>query len=305
MGRLGCAVVVALGAAGCGDDSGPQDVVLTQAQAQAAGQDIAAQVTALSADFTLTGVGEFPAKAVGRVPLDPQVRRLLVAGLRTGLTAECAALSDTTDSDADGVPNDLTISFSSPACTTMTDSATVILSGSVRVSDPGQDPGFDIAYSNVRLRVVAATSTDFAEARLNGTQGIGATTTSATLNENLTLAIVLRHGAQTANITMQDSWNATFQAAQGQTYDVNAPLPDGTLSLTGNTNWAFNARNFAFGLSTTSPLVYDAQCGLEPPFTAGELRALVVGNRGGAFVRVVFPGCGVQPIVTLVGQPAS
>jgi hypothetical protein len=42
-----------------------------------------------------------------------------------------------------------------------------------------------------------------------------------------------------------------------------------------------------------------------PTFTAGELHALDSGNTGGAFIRLLFTGCGVEPIVTLVDQPAN
>lgn len=305
---MGCVVVVGL-AAGCGDDAGPQDVVITNAQAQAAGSEVAGHAASLVSDFTLNGVSQFPAaKVAARAPLDPHLRRLLLAGLRSHGTlagAECAALSDTTDSDGDGVPNDLTISFASPACTTMTDSGTVVLSGSVHVSDPGANPGFDIIYSNIRLRFDDPATGDYVDARLNGTQGVGATTTSANLGENLSLSLGLRSSGQFANLSLQNNWTARFDAAQGLVYDPAQPLPDGAITLSGSSAWSVNTQSVAFGMSTSAPLVYDSACTLEPPFASGQLRALVVGNRGGAFVRVQFVGCGQQPVITLVGQPAS
>jgi len=290
--------------AGCGDDGGPSDVVLTPGQAQLVGGGVADQATNLVEAFTLDGLGESPIeKAVARAPVEPRLRRLLFVTLAAG--EDCAVFSDTTDSDADGVPDDLVVTFSSPACTTFGDSGTAIASGSFRVTDPGLDPGFTIAYSNVRLRFESATSDDYLDFRLNGTQGVATTTTSADLHEFLDLTVAARAGTQVANVTLQDNWTASFTADTGGTYDVRAPLPDGSISITGSSAWSGSGINASLGVATLEPLTYQATCTNEPVFESGQLRALIIGNRGGAFVRVQFIGCGQEPIVTLVGQPSS
>jgi hypothetical protein len=301
---MSSAAVVGI-AAGCGDDAAaPGNVVLDDTQAQAAGNAVADQASNLVGAFTLDGLAQGPlSKAVAQAPVEPRLRRLMLAALLAG--EECAAFSDTTDTDADGVPDDLIVTFASPACTTMADSGTAILSGSFRVTDRGTNPGFDVAYSNVRLRFDSATNDDYIDVRLNGTQGVSSATSSATLGENLSLAAGLRIGGEVASVTVQDNWSATFTAAQGALYDVRAPLPDGTLTVNGSTGWTNGTIGATLALSTVAPLVYDDACTSDPVFDSGELRALVVGNRGGAFVGVQFVGCGQDPIVVLVGRPGS
>jgi len=220
------------------------------------------------------------------------------------LADSCVSLSDTTDSDVDGVPDDLVVRFDGTGCTESNERGTVQLSGSLRITDPGVDPGFSVAYSNVRLHATETTG-DFLDLLLNGTQTVTGSATSATLTENVSLGVTGREGLRTASAHLSKNWTASFDVAEGQSFVVNEPLPDGALTLNGGTTWQSGHENFAFTVTTHAPLQHQAACATPPTFTAGELHALVSGNAGGAFIRLLFTGCGVEPIVTLVGQPTN
>ena len=105
--------------------------------------------------------------------------------------------------------------------------------------------------------------------------------------------------------SIAQNWNANFTCDTGSMFDLDGVLPDGSLSISGSSNWTGNGQAFAFTVQTTSPLVHDADCTLDPDIVAGQLRALAVGQQGGAFIQVQFRGCGLEPIVTLIGQPSS
>lgn len=303
---LACAAAVLL-AGGCGDSSGPSDVVITERQAEDAGSMIASQVADLVNDFTVPDFDASPlAKAASLIP--PSSRfdsdMLRRAWPRFLASDSCASFSDTTDTDSDGVPDDLIVRFDQPGCIEVGDSVTATLSGSFRITDPGANPGFDIAYSSILLRLDHVNG-DYLSFGLNGTQGVGATTTTASANSNMSYTAGARVGTQTANVSLSQNWNAGYAAASGQVLRVNEPLPDGALTVTGSSTWRSNRDNFSFALSTPQPLQHLASCQQEPAIESGTVHALVSGNSGGAYVRVQFIGCGEEPIVTLVGRPAQ
>src|SRR5262245_17668796 len=302
------AVLGAVVWSGCGDDSTAPASTIDETQAQQIGTSIAGQVGDLADAFTFTDPSQVPIhKAARMLGGASPFRDAALASrlLRAQLAGEmCATYSDTTDTDGDGVPNDLTVWFNSPACSTMVDSATVQLSGSFRVTDPGATPGFNIAYSNVRLRV-AALDGDFFDVRWNGTQNVAATTTQATLNDNMTVALSARNGNQTMNGTLSQNWTAGYTVAEGQTFSPDADLPSGALTVSGSSNWSGPQGNFAFALSTTQPLLHSVTCTTDPRFDSGVVRAALTGSGGVIFIRIDFVGCGQDPIVTLVGRPTS
>ena len=120
------------------------------------------------------------------------------------------------------------------------------------------------------------------------------------------MTVAARDGAVTHSATIAQNWNANFTCATGSTFDLDGVLPDGALSLSGSSNWTGDGQSFfVFTVQTPTPLVHDADCTLDPDIVAGQLRALAAGQQGGAYIRVQFRGCGLQPIVTLIGQPSS
>jgi len=307
----GVVLAAVLGAvvwSGCGDNSTAPATTIDDTQAHEIGGTIASQVGDLADGFTFTNPGDVPFQKALRVlqGSSPFRNPVLASHLvRSHAAGEmCATFSDTTDTDADGVPDDLTVSFSAPSCSTMVDSTTVQWSGSFRVTDPGATAGFNIAYSNVRLRVTALNG-DYFDVAVNGTQNVAATATQATLNQNMTVALAAREGQETVSGSLSQNWTAQYAVAEGQTFTPHGELPSGALTVSGSSTWIGAQGNFAFALSTTSPLVHDAACVDEPEFASGVVRAALTGSGGVIFIRIDFIGCGQDPIVTLVGRPTS
>jgi len=284
---------------GCGETTAP-NVTIPDAAAHAAGASIAAQVGEIAASFSTSSFLEQPFLVAERGS-KLRLPRLDVARLAAD---HCAVVGDTTDTDADGVPDDLTVVFPADSCTVAGDSATVTLSGSVRITDPGTAAGFGITYSNLQLHI-ASKNGDSLTFGFDGTRDVNATPASAGLSENVTLTIAARASTVTHTVSLAQNWSVGFTPAAGQSIDLEAALPDGALALTGSTTFVADAQSFAFAVRTQVPLEHAATCATPPTFTAGELRAVVSGNQGGAFVRIQFVGCGVDPIVTLVAQPAQ
>jgi hypothetical protein len=285
-------------ALGCGDDP-TNPPVLTDQTAAAAGGAIAQQVVELTKEFTTASFDGLPFDTIVTPGMRLRVPRL--QDLRTW-GQDCAVRGDSTDSDGDGVPDDFTITWNADSCTVSGDSLTFRTSGSIRVTDPGMTAGFDLTYSNIQFRLDHVNG-DYVQIGFNGTHGVSASTTTANLDENITLTLAVRDGGVMHSGSIAQNWNAGFTAATGQMFDVDGVLPDGAMTLNGSTTWTGNGETFAFSVVTATPLEHDADCTLEPDVIAGQLRALVSGNQGGAFIRVLFTGCGVEPIVTLIGQP--
>lgn len=293
--------------AGCGGGDStapPTDTPITDQQAQDAGAAIAGQLGDLTDAFTLESASDLPFRKAARVASSIQALRgnLFVSRLlRDGLASDsCATLSDTTDTDGDGVPNDLLVSFDSPSCIRDSAGITASLSGSLRITDPGTTAGFNVQYTNVAFRLEAANG-DYFQVGMSGTQGVAATTTTASLNENVTVTITTQSAGETASLTVAQNWQAGFTAAGGETFDADGVLPSGDLNVSGSSTWTSGANAFSFTMTTPTALAHDAACTEEPTLTAGVVRAAVVGNRGGAVVRVEFIGCGQDPVIQLVG----
>src|SRR5262245_13258717 len=100
---------------GCGDDSTAPATTIDETQAQEIGGTIASQVGDLADGFTFTNPGDVPFQKAQRLLQgssqfrDPILDSWLVRS--HALDEMCATFSDTTDTDADGVPDDLTVSF--------------------------------------------------------------------------------------------------------------------------------------------------------------------------------------------------
>lgn len=289
---------VAFGLAACGKDSGPS-ASLTNQQAAEIGGAIASQVTTVAASFTATGLQTSPflapafARSVGGARLAPP-----------RVSGPCPVIDDLTDADGDGVLDNATITFDPVDCA----GPGYVVSGSVHVTDPSTSDasvvGYNATYTNLATDLTGQNN-DHINVSLNGSHGVLGTATSATLSENLTLAIDAQSGTEMLNGTFSQIWQVAFTPDPSNTLVMDGPLPDGQLVVNGTTHWQVNGENFTFSILAQSPLAYDATCeGQDFPFTSGELRANLQGSNGSAYIRIQFQGCGVTPLVQYFGSNA-
>jgi len=299
---IACTAGIAGFGLGCDDASGPALAPITEEQAQHAGQAISDQVEDLAHAFVLGSRREFVVQkatdVLGRGGY--RMRVLAASGLGVDWAGdECISSTDSTDTDGDGVPDDLTVTFH---CTGV-DSffGTYTVSGSYRVTDPGTPAGFCVTYSNLRSQLDTFTGNYF-DVQMNGSDRVTAAATTASLNEDLAIDVVERIGNVTNAFTVSQTWQASYAAAPGQFFSPVHPLPAGETTVSGSSTWKSGARSYAFTLSTAEPLTHEV-CLHPVQMTSGVVNALVVGE-GGTLVRIQYRECRLGPVFTLLRPPS-
>lgn len=284
-------------AAACGDSNGPSNTNLSTSQAEAVGQSLASSVALMAAQFS----GSDPSSILLSGPAPTAVAGIPGLNMSAGvpmpaISNACATVSSTTDTDADGIPDDATITFLAANCADTTVSGDITtLSGTIHVVDPGAF-GFTATYTSFKLQYISASGpSNNLTITLSGSQSVGGTTSAATFGHNITLAI--KAGTNTGSYS--EVWSATFTPTTGSLAS-GQPLPAGTLTLNGSIALSGGGQSFSFVVTTPTPLAYDPTCVTDSKFTAGNLRAALSGTGGSKRVSVTFgPNCGDVSVVAV------
>jgi hypothetical protein len=312
--RASALTLAALTLVACSDSTAPLDVSPEQLEVigQAMAIEIEGGVTQLSAQDAMNGV-ELPQFSVQRrAPGGISGLALNLQGVRSPsfqvVGTECGVLSQNppTDSDADQVPDNLTITFSLPACRFVEETGTFDLTGMIRVTDPA--PGtagmaFNMALDNVRFTFVADELSGYV--RRDGLTAVSASQTG--LSQTVS-------GLESAEINGYPSlgvdvdWSATFAAAQGSTITHGEPLPDGVYNVNGSLEYRQGGRSAHFNITTVEALEYSAECaaavaeGLAwSPFVAGTVRVAVRNDGNMGFAQITYTDCN-EATVTYVAR---
>ncbi len=211
---------------------------------------------------------------------------------------ECGVLSQNppTDSDADQVPDNLSITFALPACRFVGEDGSFDLTGVIRVSDPL--PGtagmaFNMALDDLRFT--------FSTTELSGfVRRDGLTSVLADQN-GLSQTVSWLESAQITGyptLGADIDWSATFAAAQGSTITQGEPLPDGAYTPNGSFEYRQAGRSAQFTITTIEPLQYSAECAaalvdglVMSPFTAGTVRVAVRNDGDLGYAEVTYFDC--------------
>jgi hypothetical protein len=221
---------------------------------------------------------------------------------------ECGVMSQNppTDSDADQVPDNVTITFSVPACRFVEENGTFDLTGMVRVSDPA--PGtagmaFNMSLDNLRFTFSTSEFTGYV--RRDGLTSVSASQTG------LSQTVSGLESAQLAgypSLGVDVDWMATFAAAEGSVITPGEALPDGAYNVNGSMEYREGDRSAAFNITTVEALQYSAECaaavieGLAwSPFTAGTVRVAVRNDGNLGFAQITYSDCG-EATVVFVGR---
>ena len=312
--RASALTLAALTFVACSDSTAPLDISPEQLEVigQAMATEIESNVTQLSAQDAMNGV-ELPQFSVQRrAPGGISGLALNLQGARSPsfqvVGTECGVLSQNppTDSDADQVPDNVTITFSLPACRFVEENGTFDLTGLIRVTDPA--PGtagmaFNMAMDNVRFTFSSAELSGYV--RRDGLTAVSASQTG--LSQTVS-------GLESAEINGYPSlgvdvdWSATFAAAQGSTITNGEPLPDGVYNVNGSMEYRQGGRSAHFTITTIEALQYSAECaaavaeGLAwSPFVAGTVRVAVRNDANMGFARITYTDCN-EATVVFVGQ---
>lgn len=304
--RAGALTLAALTFAACSDSTAPLDV--SPEQLEAIGQTMALEIESGVLQLTAQdamGTVDAPAFSVQRrTPgnLGGAAFNLQrVAGHPISLQVvdpECGVPSQNppTDSDADQVPDNLTITFALPACRFVSETGSFELTGVIRVTDPL--PGtaamaFTMALDNFRFTFSGAEGSGFV--RRDGLTSVVATQTG------LSQTVSWLESAQFTGFPTLGAdidWSATFAAAQGGTITPGEPLPDGVYQPNGSFEFRQGNRSASFTVTTVVPLQYSAACAAGvvagtalAPFSSGKVRVAVSNDGDMGYAEVTYVDC--------------
>jgi len=292
--------------AACGGDStSPLD--LEPEEFEMLGETVALEIEGSVVQLTADGASmgtDVPAFAMGSPIserlLGPAARNVVPMRqpMRQLVDQECGQPSQEvpTDSDGDGVPDNLHITFALPACHIVTEDFTMDLTGVFRISDPTPGTaGMALAFGLDNFRVGMANQ-EFSGSVVR--DGDGAVSVSETgLSQSQDWRETIRFDGFPA-ISAAIDWTAAFAVAQGQSFVPGEPLPDGTYTPNGTFVYREGNRQSAFSVTTLESLEYSAECaagvaeGLaDTPFMGGVLRIAFAGQEGRGFVQVSYDAC--------------
>lgn len=207
------------------------------------------------------------------------------------------------DSDADGVPDDLTITFGAPACHFPDETGSRELTGVIRISDPlpgTAAPAYNMAIDDFGIIV--------ADPELNGfnrRDGMTAVSVNASgLSQTVSwLEITRDEGYPTFDL--RTDLSATFAAAQGSAIIAGEPLPDGVYALNGSLEYRVDGRPAHFDIATLEALQYSTECVAAmaedlawSPFTAGKVRVAVRSIADMGFAEITYTDCQVRIVLS-------
>jgi hypothetical protein len=213
----------------------------------------------------------------------------LPAGCRT-ITAGA-----NTDTDGDGIPDDMTLTFDPTKCVkTGPFGGTISKGGSIRFQDNSATPD--------RAHTTTLTGMGFTETRpngvvvnvtRNGTRNITQVGTTS-LTRIASITGTYTHTNRPV-ITWTNNLTWTYQAAgAGVIGNVGTPLPQGGVTVNGPISFTRNGVLRQFTVSTVSALNYDPGCP-NRVFVGGTVR-LVGANKT---VEIIFNACGANPPRTI------
>lgn len=273
----GALLLTVVGLAACSDSSGPSTTPLSPSNADEVGAamvstaDLAAAAVAPGIPAFGGGFGVFSAARIGRSFAPP------ASG------SDCAEVSDLTDTDEDGVPDDATWTFTAANCTqTDIEGNRTVVTGSVVLSDPGLTAGYDLRLNALTSQYYEnGASAPLLQSVLTGDWSLRATSDAITLGQDYAFTLTI----QNQSVTLTNDLAVGFAVATGNNIAWGSPLPDGTLSIDGAWRVSSSRETYALTLLTSTPLTYDDEC---LGIVAGALDA----QGSGGTVRVTWNGCG-------------
>lgn len=231
--------------------------------------------------------------------IESAVSALTVAdpGLPPGFTgpAGCPAVSDTTDSDDDNIPDDATLTFLDPPCSvTGLEGGDWSVTGALRIRDTSATTTrYVLNYTDLAWSYTDSAETRTYAATRNGTRVRLGTTSGASLQVDLTID---RDRPNRATATVDLATTVSYLSDTTGTVAVGEPLPDGLLSIAGSLGWQRSTENWSLAVVTTQALVYDADCDTTVQrIKAGRVTLTGTVNGQVGVLTLTWTACGVPP----------
>jgi len=286
------AAPLTLAMAACGRDAAaPDSEPLDEAEALLIGREIATEVQGMAASFGLNGFLRPPGDlGFGFHP-------------RPGSVCPTFTPFPPSDSDGDGVPDALTLSFILPACSfTGRDGALLEITGTVEISDPSTTEfGFRVVVTRFQHKVTRPDAS-FVLRRLDGVVQVLRSETAFSARDTTT---AVHESSDGHSVSLAKAWLIGFVADPSQSIDGWRHLPSGTLTVNGSTIRTRGQVAHSLDIRTLTGLHFDATCDAEQKFDAGVLIITKLHPEHSVTIRVEFTGCGEEPVVTLVPPPGA
>jgi len=285
----GIAAGLVLLGAGCSDSSGPAGGGSTEALT-------AAQVQQLGGDIVLDAGEMFEVSAYDPSTGIPMMAPGPWAGPSHPPPSVCVTVSPLppVNSDGDIVPDSLRFDFAGCVFTHHMGQVTDSLDGTIDIIDP---------LPLVTSYGVRHVYTQFTRARMNetfparsfiavhnGTREWGAS--PDTLGHTITNFVSQWIHPSGFTSTHRKDWVGKFTALTPGTIQPGQPLPGGTWTLDGTSQWDRGGAAWSVVTTTTDPLVFDPACAVPPMITGGSLHLVVTRNGGVTNIDIAFTACG-------------
>ena len=210
----------------------------------------------------------------------------------------CATVDNTTDTDADGAPDNATFTFALPACRFVGfRGGTLEITGTINISDPTPvtaDFNYLATLTDFQFKLTSPNATRTFTATRNGTRALSGNAAGVSLSNTITL---VRSAPSRTDATISHNLLLNFTPATGQVLALGQPLPSGTFTKSGTFTWSRDDLTRTFTVSTVTPLAWDATCTTDRKIMSGEIRATLA---DGGYIKTVWSACGADPTRTFV-----
>lgn len=223
----------------------------------------------------------------------------LGAGARLSSPVSCPSFEPDPfpDADTDGVPDNTVFSFDSDTCDETTESGTTNYFGSVRVSDPGANLGYDLEINGLGITFTPAGPGNSEGIRWDGFRSLQGNSSVITLDEGFDFSYLV--GPSTV-VRLRTQWDVSFVADVAGSIAFGSDLPAGDLDVDGALTAEGEGERFILVVNTLAPLAFDPLC---YDFVGGTIRIYAQGRESEGAVQVTFNACGVAPTIVYVSNP--
>jgi len=154
-------------------------------------------------------------------------------------SGSCATVDNTTDTDADGAPDDATFTFALPACSfTGFRGGTLEITGTINISDPtpnGADFNYLATLTDFQFKLTGPLAARTFTATRNGTRALSGIAGGVSLSSNITL---VRSAPNRADATISHNLLLSFTPAAARSSRWASRCPTGPSPKAGHSRGA-------------------------------------------------------------------
>jgi hypothetical protein len=259
-------------------------------------------------------------------PVPFEADRLLRHRFQFDSGSTCPTLSQfpIVDSDSDGVPDNLTLTFDPTACTFQNHwgHASKTLSGTVTITDPSTTArGARLDFAQFQELLLVDDTTNL----LRGVDGVWQLTKDSTGFNGIDSTTVVHvdrphhfsyrafhHGSwsdsDSVTIVVDTLANAlvvSFTADSGFVFQHRHRLPSGLLVVNGTIDRVNKHGTRTLVITTVTPLHFDSTCEDDHRIVSGEVKIDFTNPSETGSIDIVYNGCGVDPTITRTVTPTT